>query len=191
VFQDDPPYELIHHNGLSSGEVLALKRFEEVFDIYYNAGHFRFTMGRLLAVATGWDVFSALADHFGQGDLLFLNHGLEERARQLLTVAQQWLPAGELTDLLKLDYCYHHRTRHVPGFLNGGDVEEPREVRQRRRGHPDTAFAPFRHEIHVEGPTARLVPVREPIWYAFHYPDAEAGYFFRPTVEPVPPAAVA
>lgn len=191
VFQDEPPYELIRHAGLSADEVLSLKRFEEAFDVYYNSGHFRFTMGRLLAVAPGWEVFTALAEHYAQGDLLFLSHGLEERSRILLTCAQAWLPQAELIDLLKLDYCYHHRTRHVPGFLNGGDVEEPREVRQRRRGAPDTAFAPFQHEVHVEGPTARLVPVGEPIWYAFHYPDAESGYFFRPRVEPVLPAAVA
>lgn len=191
VFQDAPPYEVIRHKDLSADEVLALKRFEEVFDIYYNSGQFRFTLDRLLSAISGWEVFAALAEHFEHEGLLLLNHSLEDRARHLLAVARRWLPEAELTDLLKLDYCYHHRTRHVPAFLNGGEVPEPQEVRQRRRGHPDTAFAPFRHELHLEGPHARLAPVRQPIWYAFHYPDAEAGYFFRPRVERVPPAAVA
>jgi anaerobic magnesium-protoporphyrin IX monomethyl ester cyclase len=191
VFEDAPPYELIHHKALSSDDVLALKRFEEVFDLYYNSGHFRFTVERLLAAATGWEVFEALAAHFAQGDLLFRNHSLEERARHLLDCGLRWLPEAELIDLLKLDYCFHHRTRHVPAFLNDGAVEEPREVRQRRRGEPDTAFAPFRHEIQWDGASARLVPRAAPVWYAFHYPDAASGYFFRPRVEAVLPAAVA
>jgi anaerobic magnesium-protoporphyrin IX monomethyl ester cyclase len=191
VFQDQPPYEVIRHNRLAAEEVLALKRFEEAFDAYYNSGHFRFTLGRLLETQPGWELFGALAEHYARNGLLFLNHGLEERARHLLAVARRWLPEPELVDLLKLDYCYHHRTRHVPSFLNGGDTPEPREVRQQRRGAPGTTFAPFRHLIRLNGAQARLEPVDFPIWYAFHYPEARGGYFFRPRLEPVLPAAVA
>jgi hypothetical protein len=79
----------------------------------------------------------------------------------------------------------------VPAFLHDGPVEEPREVRQWRRGHADIAFAPFRHEIHWDGSAPRLVPSGAPVWYAFHYPEAAAGYFFRPRVEAVRPQAVA
>ncbi len=191
MYQDDPPYELIRHNALAAEEVLALKRFEEVFDLYYNAGHFRFTLARLLAAAPGWDVFQALAQHLSQHGPGFESRALDERTRHLRDVGRAWLPDLELTDLLKLDYCFHHRTRHVPAFLNDRAVEEPTEVRQRRRGHPDTAFAPFRHEILWEGAAPRLLLSPAPRWYAFHYPDAARGYFFRPRMEAVLPAAVA
>jgi hypothetical protein len=49
--------------------------------------------------------------------------------------------------------------------------------------------AAFRHRIAVEeggAPGApRLTPSREPVWYAFTYPEAPAGYLFRAELHPL------
>ena len=42
-------------------DVLALKRFEEVFDLYYNSGRYRFTLERLFQHLSGWEAFERLA----------------------------------------------------------------------------------------------------------------------------------
>jgi anaerobic magnesium-protoporphyrin IX monomethyl ester cyclase len=185
VFQDDPPYELIAHRDLSAEQVLALKDFEEVFDAYYNSGHFRFTVQRLQDTVSGWEIFSRLAERFAAGSLRFQSHGLDRLAALLLACGRHWLPEAELTDLLKLDYCYHHRARRVPDFLRGEPAKEPPRVRQARKSAPDAAIALFHHEIRWEGARPVLRPLPAPVWYAFGYPE-QPGYFFRPEMSEVP-----
>jgi radical SAM superfamily enzyme YgiQ (UPF0313 family) len=190
-FQDGPPYEVIAHADLPERDVRALKRFEAAFARFYNSGRFRFTLARLLALAPAWELFEALADEAGRGGPFPRPLALDERLRALLACGSRWLPREELVDLLKLDYCFHHRARHVPAFLADGRVKEPPEIRRVRKRHPGAAVAPFRHEIAWEGGWPRLTPGAAPVWYAFHYPGAASGYFFRPRVEPLAPAGVA
>jgi anaerobic magnesium-protoporphyrin IX monomethyl ester cyclase len=183
VFQDRPPYEVIRSDDLSAGTVLALKRFEEVFDLYYNGGHHRFTLERLFQVRPPWEVFQALADHFLAEGLLVPAHGLDELTRHLLACARPWLPEAELIDLLKLDYCFHHRARRVPAFLKGEPVAEPVVAREKRQGDPRCTVVAFRHRIALHDGGVVLEPSKRPVWYAFGYPERTGGYFFHATLQ--------
>ncbi|MBI4082274.1 MAG: DUF4080 domain-containing protein [Candidatus Lambdaproteobacteria bacterium] len=185
VFQDRPPYEVIAHKALPAHEVSALKRFEEVFDLYYNSGRFRFTLERLFRVESPWAVFAALAGHFAREGLLLRSHGLEALSRHLLACGQAWLPRAELTDLLKLDYFYHHRARRVPAFLRGQAARESETVRALRKADPRTALVAFAHEVELGREGACLTPSADSVWYGFTYPEGEAGYFFRPLLHRV------
>jgi radical SAM superfamily enzyme YgiQ (UPF0313 family) len=185
VFQDGPPYEVIAHAALGAEELAQLKRFAEVFDLYYNSGQFRFTLRRLLQVRPAWELFSALAEHFAAHGLLLASHGLEGLLGHLHEAARDWLPEPELNDLLKLDYFFHHPARggRVPRFLNGHEARETPAVRARRKAGADCAVAAFRHRLELNDGTAELQPSPGPVWYAFTYPREREGYFFRPAVE--------
>ncbi len=186
VYQDAPPYEVISHRDLGAAEVVALKRFEEVFDLYYNRARFHFTLRRLMQVRPAWEVFQALAEHFAARGLLVPAHGPEALLRELRDCARGWLDDAELEDRLKLDYFYHHRARRVPGFLNGHETAITPAVRALRKAQPDCAVAAFRHRLTLHNGTAELLPSETPLWYAFRYPEGNEGYFFRPAVLPVP-----
>ncbi|HKI96893.1 MAG TPA: DUF4080 domain-containing protein [bacterium] len=186
VFQDAPPYEVIAHADLAADAVLALKRFAEVFDLYYNSGHFRFTLRRLMQVRPAWEVFEALAAHFAAEGLLLPAHGLEGLLGHLQRCARDWLPEAELADLLKLDYFFHHRARRVPRFLNGHEAAETPAVRAHRKREPHSAVAAFAHRLELRDGAVELTPSAEPVWFAFRYPPTGEGYFFRPQVERLP-----
>jgi len=189
-YESRPPYEVISHRELPSAELLFLKRFAEVFDLYHNSGHFRFTMERLMAVMGAWELFTALAGHFEARALLVPAHSMEVLAKELLAWAQgtevvKTLSPEELEDLVRLDFCYHHRVRRLPGFLSGPRLPEPPEARLRRKGDPSCIVLPFRHRLTLAEGRARLEPVSTPIWYALIYPEDGEGYFFRPRLEPL------
>jgi radical SAM superfamily enzyme YgiQ (UPF0313 family) len=186
VYQDSPPYEVISHRDLSAEEVRALKRFEEVFELLYNRARFHFTLQRLMQVRPAWEVFQALAEQFAARNLLVRSHGLEGLLRELWDCARGWIDDGELEDLLKLDYFFHHRARRVPGFLNGRETPETPAVRAHRKSEPESAVAAFRHRLLLQDGTAALEASDAPVWYAFRYPQQGQGYFFRPVVQPVP-----
>jgi Protein of unknown function (DUF4080) len=185
VYQDGPPYEVIAHRDLSAEELLALKRFEAVFELYFNSGRFRFTLRRLMQARGAWAVFEALAAHFAAEGLLVPSHGLEALLAELQACARGWIAEAELTDLLKLDYFYHHAAHagRVPAAINRHDTVAPPAVRAYRKAHPGRALVAFHHRIAVQGGSAELEPSAEPVWYVFAYPRGDSGYFFRPTLQ--------
>ena len=185
VFQDRPPYELISHHELSAEAVLELKRFTEVFDLYYNSQKFQFTLGRLSAAVAPWELFGRLADHFRDHGLLLPAHGLESLTEILLAVAEEWLPRSELLDLLKLDYVINHRARRVPAFLKGDPLRMAPALRARRKARPEEILVPFAHRVELFDGRAELTPANGPIWYAISYADAGEGYMFHPQFEAV------
>ncbi|MCH7477079.1 MAG: DUF4080 domain-containing protein, partial [SAR324 cluster bacterium] len=185
VFQDRPPYELISHRELSAEAVLELKRFTEVFDLYYNSQKFRFTLGRLSGAVAPWELFGRLADHFRDHGLLLPAHGLESLTEILLAVAEKWLPRPELLDLLKLDYVINHRARHVPAFLKGEPLRMTPAFRARRKARPEEILVPFAHRVELDDGRAELTPADGPVWYAVSYAEAGEGYMFHPQFEAV------
>lgn len=187
VFQDAPPYEIIANKHLSAEELLALKRFEMVFGLYYNSGKFQFSLERLLETAAPWQVFTTLADHFLHNGLLVPAHGLEALCGHLLAafapqLSRLGIAPEEFRDLVKLDYCHNHRAKRVPEALKGPPVPETEAVRDYRRRHPQSAVAAFWHSMDLQGDTARLTPSPNPLWVAFDYPPKGGSYFFRPQV---------
>jgi radical SAM superfamily enzyme YgiQ (UPF0313 family) len=188
VFQDRPPYELISHRGLAAETLVGLKRFEEIFDAYYNSGRFRFTLERLFSADSGWDVFARLADYYQERGLLLLPHSLESRFEHLwrcfrTVFPEALLPEAELRDLLRLDYFFHHRAHRTPEFLRDAGLESAKAPVSSRRLDRGSTLIAFRHRIALANGHAELTPSAAPIRYAFTYPKTSQGYFFRPAMD--------
>jgi len=62
--QAHPPYEVLAHRDLAAGEIVHLKKFTEVFDLFYNSGRFRFSVGHLLETRDAALVFEHLLKAF-------------------------------------------------------------------------------------------------------------------------------
>ncbi len=59
-YLSSPPYEVISHKDLSADEVAWLKRFEEVFDMFYNSKRFKFSIEHLLKRKAPVQIFQEL-----------------------------------------------------------------------------------------------------------------------------------
>jgi radical SAM superfamily enzyme YgiQ (UPF0313 family) len=179
-YQSHPPYEFLSHKDLSAREVIYLKKFTEVFDLFYNSKRFRFSIEHLFTTQSAVAVFDRLLDAMEEADLLFQSLSLDAQYRLLHDTFG--LGDHPLTfDLLKLDYLYAQRVYRLPGFLNNGLKQGQKTWREDRR----TPVIPFTHEIHLEGQSLQLTPLPHPRFYAIVHPEPSAGYMQAPTVQPV------
>jgi hypothetical protein len=193
VFQDRPPYELIRHRLLDAETLVRLKRFEEVFDAYYNSGRFRFALERLFQALPPWDVFERLAAHFAARGLLLQSHSLDALFAHLIDAFAESLPASlpdtEWLDWLRLDYFFHQRAHRLPTCLGDPAFSENGRPTLGRRLDANAAIAPFRHRIAWPDGLPRLEPNPRadgrPVWHEIVYPAEARGYFFRPQVRAV------
>lgn len=178
-FQSFPPYEVISHKDLSSDQTLYLKKFTEVFDLFYNSQRFKFSIDRLLNRWTPVKIF----DHILQ---YLENHGLFQKAHSLDSQYQVFLNAFSLEgdalamDLLRLDYVYHQRVFRLPHFLLKGLTIDRRF--KTWRGDGKSPLFPFMHEIEFNGPCVTLNPVSDPMYYGFIHPEEKNGYLAQPDV---------
>ncbi len=65
VYQSKPPYEVLYTKWLSYGEILRLKKVEEMVEVYYNSNQFVYTLSVLRqAFQTPFALYEALADFY-------------------------------------------------------------------------------------------------------------------------------
>lgn len=176
-YQSTPPYELISNKDVTADQVIYLKKFTEVFDLFYNSKRFKFTIDHLLRTVTGKELFDRLLAYMEERNLIFRSHNLDEQYRIMLETFS--LTEDPLAlDLLKLDYLYAQRVYRLPAFLlNRGALKTKTWEKDRK-----TPVIPFNHEIQVHGPGVRLKPLPQPCYYAIAHPQENSGYLRRPTI---------
>ena len=128
VYQEEPPYEVLYTRWLSYGEILRLKRIEEMVEIYYNSNQFVSTLPVLERLFLGpFDLYEALADYFEEKGY-FVNVPARSRRYQVLlefaeSMAQE---KKELyRELLTFDYYLRENAKSRPGF--GADLSKWRD----------------------------------------------------------------
>lgn len=179
-YLSSPPYEVISHKDLSADEVAWLKRFEEVFDMYYNSKRFKFSIERLLNRKTPVQIFQELMNYL---DARFASQDGLALDTQYRVFLQTFDIASDplALDLLKLDYLYHQRVYRVPEFLQSRKTGRARTW----PGDRKTPVIPFDHLLELEGFSVHLSPTPSPAFYAIAHPDAKGGYFTRPKIQRV------
>lgn len=179
-YLSSPPYEVISHKSLSAGKITWLKRFEEVFDMYYNSKRFKFSIERLLDHKTPVQIFQELMDYL---DARFASRDGLSLDTQYRVFLQTFEIASDpmALDLLKLDYLYHQRVYRVPEFLQSRKTGRVRTW----SGDRKTPVIPFDHLLELEGFSVHLSPTPSPTFYAIAHPEMKGGYFTRPKIERV------
>ncbi len=179
-FQSSPPYELICNKDLSAEEVIYLKKFTEVFDLFYNSKRFRFSMNRLLETWSPAHLFNRLLEYMESNGLLFQSHSLEDQYKILFDAFSLGENPLEF-DLLKLDYLFSQRVYHLPRFLtpaNGGSKFKTKTWPKDRK----TPLILFDHNIQLVNGGVHLIPLTEPKWYAIAHPNGDSGYIQAPSI---------
>ena len=180
-FQSTPPYELISNNDLSADEVIYLKKFTEVFDLFYNSKRFRFSLDHLFNQWNPVKLFNHLLEYMEERNLLFLSHSLEGQYKILFDAFSLGDRPLEF-DLLKLDYLFAQRVFHLPRFLinRTGDKEIYRP--KTWQGDRKTLLVPFGHQIEWTGSGVAMTAASNLHHYVIPHPNGDSGYFQRPSI---------
>jgi anaerobic magnesium-protoporphyrin IX monomethyl ester cyclase len=180
-FQSTPSYEIISNNLLSSDEVIYLKKFTEVFDMFYNSKRFRFSIDHLFKKWNAVTLFNRLLEFMDENNLLFQSNSLDKQYKILHDVFSLGDTDLEF-DLLKLDYLYSQRIFHLPRFLKGRTEESQRLKQKTWQGDRKSPLISFCHKIQWHGPDVELVPSPAPQHYVIAHPNDDSGYIHRPSV---------
>lgn len=109
AFWNFAPYEVIHSDAMTYGELLMLHDVEEMLERYYNSGAFQETMSYVLPAyyeGREFDFFKELAD-FSAGDALPKSQ--KAMYEMLFEFTQKRFNDEHITNRLIYDYCLLHR----------------------------------------------------------------------------------
>jgi len=122
IYQERPPYEVLKTKWMSYGEIIRLKRVEEMTEVYYNSGQFRHTMEYLRRkFGSPFSMYEALAKYYEQSGLTGMQHSRLARYEILSRFAGLYLADGtekkEFTEWLTLDLYLRDNVKNRPAFL--------------------------------------------------------------------------
>jgi radical SAM superfamily enzyme YgiQ (UPF0313 family) len=180
-FQSTPPYEIISNTLLSSDQLIYLKKFTEVFDMFYNSKRFRFSIQHLFKKLDSVEVFNRLLEFMEANGLLFQPSSLDKQYKILHDVFSLGNTDLEF-DLLKLDYLYSQRIFHLPRFLKSRNGESEKLKQKTWQGDRKSPLIPFNHEIEWHGAEVELTPSPAPQHYVIVHPNEDSGYIQQPSV---------
>ncbi len=178
-FQSFPPYETISHKNLSADEIIFLKKFADVFELFFNSKRFRFSISQLL---NSWEpsaLFRCLLNYMEENDLINRNHSLDN---QYKIFAETFNLNDDPTDLdlLRLDFAYSQRAFRFPEFLRRTDGRDKKY--KVWSGDKKSPLFPFSHNIDLKAGSAVLKPSDETLYYAFLHPEDKNGYISDPVL---------
>ncbi len=168
-FHSSPPYEILSSGWLTYGDVLRLKKIEEMTEVYYNSGQFAYTLPFLeKAFSSPFAMFEALADFYEAGGYLTNSSARVCRYLTLLDFAVEKDPAHKAVyrELLTFDLYLREKLKSRPDFA--ADLtpykesirEFYREEEQERRYLPDYEGYDSRQLAKM----THLEPFLYPVW---------------------------
>ena len=90
VYKDKAPYEILFTKELSYRELLKLKMIEEMLEIYYNSGHFYYSIRYISSYFDSpFDFYEALADYWESRGFHHINHSKLSLFTNLLNFYQE------------------------------------------------------------------------------------------------------
>jgi len=114
-----PPYEVLYTKWLSYGDVLRLKRIEEMVEIYYNSAQFTHTIPFLeRAFPDPFAMYEALADFYGKRGYFTSSPARAYRYHVLLAFALEYDPGRQemYRELLTYDMYLRENVKTRPDF---------------------------------------------------------------------------
>ena len=181
-YTDFPPYEVLFTRWLSYGDVLTLKRVEEMVELYYNSAQFTHTLPVLEKCFTSpFAMFQRLAEFYEEKGLFRQSPSRTYRYQALLDFAVRKDPKRETLyrELLTFDLYLRENAKSRPSFappFRQGETAKERIARFYREEERDPRFlAAYVREGCDGRQMARMTHVecfRFPVWEA---EDAEGG----------------
>lgn len=142
VYESKPPYEVLYTNWISYGEIIALKRIEEMVEIYYNSNQFTHTLPVLLQnFENAFQMYEALADYYEREGLFLQTPARGYRYQVLLSFACKTDGGREALykELLTFDFYLRENAKSRPFFAADLSVyhKEIRDFYQEEERNPN------------------------------------------------------
>ncbi len=128
VYQSKPPYEVLYTKWLTYGEVLRLKRVEEMVELYYNSNQFTYTLPVLEgAFESPFALYEALADFYETKGYFINSPARAYRYQVLLDFAVECDKTREelYKEALTYDMYLRENLKSRPSF--SADLSEEKE----------------------------------------------------------------
>lgn len=120
-----PPYQVLSTKDISYKEINTLKKLEKVFDIYYNSGNFRLTIGYILdMVNSQFDFFKELSNYLENKGFYCKNFDLKDKFLFIYDFLLQKFDKELIKDLLLHDYVLTTKKPSLPEFLIENRLEK-------------------------------------------------------------------
>ncbi len=152
-FDPHPPYQVIASHEMSYDDLIRLQVLEELLERYGNSHRFTYSLAYLIsAIGSPFAFFNVFERWWRERGYHRSAHKDIGYYRLLWELASQLgqVEANRVAELLKLDWCLHHRDEDLPDFLPKVLVDDQRE-RVYRFFAGDEA-APFLPELgHLSG----------------------------------------
>jgi len=171
VYQSAPPYEVLYTRWLSYGDVLRLKKIEEMVELYYNSCQFTHTLFWLeQCFSSPFSLYEALADFYEEKGYFVNSPSRAYRYQVLLEFARTRDKEREelYREALVFDMYLRENLKSRPAFAR--DLEEHKEIirdfyvleEQTRRYLPDYGACDARQLARM----THMEPFRYPVWDA-------------------------
>lgn len=129
-FSPYPPYEILKTKDLSYGELLKLKKVEEMVDKYYNSQKFNNIINYLVKQFDNpFDFYYELGKYFDKKGYFNRNIGNSEYYKVFLDFNMEILKGDKdiLNELLRFDYLNFNKKRGIPDFIGRSIKREEEE----------------------------------------------------------------
>lgn len=127
LYQDRPPYEVLSTRWISYGEIIRLKKVEEMVEVYYNSAQFVNTMRELeKEFPSPFAMYEALASYYESGGLFGVSHSRIARYEILYRFisGSGVKNPEEYQGWLTLDLYLRDNVRNRPEFLGEDKVSK-------------------------------------------------------------------
>jgi len=166
-----PPYEVLYTKWLSYGDVLRLKRIEEMVELYYNSNQYTHTLLFLeQAFETPFAMFEKMAEYFEEQGYFVNSPARAYRYQVLLTFAQKY-DAGNVSvyqELLTYDLYLRENVKSRPDFCtNMTDASYKEYIRNfYQEEEKSRRFLPSygRYDWKQLSKMTHLEPFHYPVW---------------------------
>ena len=167
AYTDDPPYEVLRTKWLSYADVLALKRIEEMVELYYNSNQFVHTVRYLESLfERPYDLYAALAKEYEEKGYFVQTPARSYRYEILLKFACGIEPESEevMRELLTFDLYLREKCKSRPSFAR--DLAPYKEELRAREADKKDHIEVFYHPVWDKDPVKKS---ETPYYVRFSY----------------------
>lgn len=153
LYQEEPPFEVLQTRWLSHGELIALKRVEEMVESFYNSCQFQNTMRELQKYfRRPFELYEALGNAYARRRMGEKKHARSALYEFVLEFAAEEIPEQKerFRQLLTLDYYLRENARKRPDFALPEEVFREEAKQLCREWFPDIPVRQLLREKHVE-----------------------------------------
>lgn len=129
IYQGKTPYEVLYTDWLSYGDVLTLKKVEDMVEVYYNSGQFVNSITFLEHFYENpYDLYLDLGNYYEKKEILYLSHTRLARYDILLNFVVLNFPSAEevFRQILVFDLYLRENIKSRPAYAK--DQNEYKEI---------------------------------------------------------------